>query len=443
MKKDLNLLEDNIYKLYGKFFANSVAGMAMIAFYILVDTMFIGRGVGSEGLAALNIVLPVFNLIFATGLLIGIGGATAFSVSLGQGDRRMAKKIFTLSMALALGSGIFYSIFGSIFVERLSFLLGATQDSIVLVKEYFEIIILAAFSFILVNVISAFVRNDKAPQFAMWVTIASCVTNILLDYVFIFILNMGMRGAALATVISSLQSLVIFILYLYRGTDLLKFVKVKFEIPVLKRIVINGLSSFLIELSSGIVIFAFNITLLKHIGDIGIAAYSIVANISLVCVAVFTGVAQGVQPLVSINYGAKKMPRVKKVRNLGLVSAIITGVLFYVSGSLFAEQIVDIFVRDSSQIMPLATEAIRYYFIAFLFMGINVVMGSYFQAMEKAYFAMTVSVARGLVFVLLGLVVLPYYFATVGIWLTVPFAEALSLGVVWWLHRYQQSVCKY
>lgn len=403
----------------------------MIAFYILVDTMFIGRGVGSEGLTALNIVLPMFNLIFATGILIGIGGATAMSVSIGQGDRKMAKKIFTISMILALSAGVFYSVFGSVFVERLSYILGATGENIGLVMEYFNVIILGAFSFILVNVISAFVRNDKSPQYAMWVTIASCVTNIILDWVFIFVLNLGMRGAALATVISSLLSLILFIVYLYRGTELLKFVKVKLEGEVLKRIFINGLSSFLIELSSGIVIFAFNITLLRHIGELGIAAYSIVANISIVCIAVFTGVAQGVQPLISVNYGAKKMGRVKMVRNLGLISAVIMGVAFYSLGMLFPQQIVKIFLKDSSDIMPLATEAIRFYFIAFLFIGTNVVMGSYFQAMEKAYFAMIISVARGFVFVLLGLVVLPYFFATRGIWLTVPLAEALTLGVVW------------
>ncbi|QNO14636.1 MATE family efflux transporter [Alkalicella caledoniensis] len=430
MKQDINLLEGNIYRLFTKYFINSVAAMAMIAFYILVDTIFIGRGVGSDGLAALNIVLPVFNLTFAIGLMIGIGGATSMSVSLGQNQRKTAKTIFTTAMYLAISMGLLFTVLGSFFLDEIAFFLGATDNNIDMVTQYMQVIMGVSFSFMIVNVISAFVRNDKAPQIAMWVTVASCITNITLDWVFIFILHWGMRGAALATAISSLQSLVIFSFYLIRGTDILKFVKVKLDVEIIKRIVFNGFSNFVIELSSGIVIFAFNITLLKHVGEVGITAYSIVANISLICVAVFTGVAQAVQPLVSINYGAKKNDRIKRVRNLGLISAAVIGVVFYITGIAFPGQIVSLFVTDATELMELGSEAINYYFIAFIFMGVNIVMGSYFQAMEKAYYATIISMCRGVGFIILGLIVLPAYLSTVGIWLTVPFAETLTLFVV-------------
>lgn len=423
MKSKDSLLHDSVYKLFGKFLVTSVAGMLAISFYILVDTIFIGRGIGSDGLAALNIALPAFTLLTATGLLIGIGGATALSISRGQNETSKLNTIFTHASGLSLLIGVLYLVFGMIFLEKIGFMLGASKNNIYLVKQYLGAILSFSFSFVLVNTLTVFIRNDKAPKYAMWTTITGGLTNIVLDAVFIFVFNWGMFGAAFATSLSSLLSLSLIIYYFTKGNTTLRLKKVKVDLSIIRRIFSNGFPSFIIEMSSGIVIFAFNIALLKSIGEIGVSAYSIIANISLICVSIFTGIAQAIQPLISINYGAKLNERVKKVRNMGLITALALGIIFFVLGNIFPKQIVSLFIENNKVLTDITATAIKFYFIAFIVMGINIVIGAYFQSIEQAFLSTVISIGRGVGFILVGLFVLPYFFSVNGVWLTVPFAE--------------------
>lgn len=405
----------------------SVAGMLAVSFYILIDTIFIGRGVGADGLAALNIVIPVITLLTATGLLIGVGGATALSVTRGQGNIKKLNVIFTHSFGIAALVGILYSVIGMIFLEKLSFMLGASESNIHLVKEYFKGILSFGFSFVLVNALTVFIRNDKAPKFAMCTTITGGLLNIVLDALFIFGFKWGMFGAAFATSLSSLTSLSLIFYYFKKGSTTLRLKEVKIDFSIVKRIFTNGFPSFVIEISSGLVIFAFNIALLKIIGEIGVSAYSIIANISLICVSIFTGIAQGVQPIVSINYGADLKDRVKKVRNMGLVTALVFGIIFFILGNVFPRQIVSLFIENNKVLMDITVDAIELYFTAFIIMGANIVIGAYFQSIEEAAISAMISIGRGIGFIVVGLIILPYFFSVNGIWLTVPFAEFCTL----------------
>lgn len=428
MKNNINpILEGNIKLVFFKFLFNSVFAMLIVAFYIMVDTIFIGRGIGSEGLAALNIALPIFNILNSTGLLLGMGGSTALSISVGKNDIQESRRVFTQTIISAVIIGVIYSILGVIFKEKIAYLLGATKENISLVLSYLNGVLFMSFSFMLVHTISSFVRNDNRPRLAMIATVIGGITNIILDYIFIFNFKMGMTGAALATSIASFLNLTILLSHFFSRKCSLKFIKVKFTVNRLSRILLNGTPSCIIELSSGIVIFIFNIAILNIIGDIGVSAYSIIANISLVCTAIFTGIAQAVQPIISINYGAKKIDRVKIVKKMALISAAIVGCSFYILGITFPNYIVSLFTSETGEIINITVNGIKYYFIGFLVMGFNIVLGSYYQSREYSGVSNFISLGRGIIFIVLGLVILPRLLGINGVWLTIIFSELMTL----------------
>lgn len=421
------ILEGNINLIFLKFLFNSVFAMLIVAFYIMIDTIFIGRGIGSEGLAALNIALPVFNILNATGLLFGMGGATALSVSRGKKDIEESRRIFSQTIITAITIGIIYSVLGIMFREQIAYALGASDKNVKLVIAYLNGILFMSFSFMLVHTISSFVRNDNRPRLAMIATVVGGIANIILDYIFIFNFKMGMTGASLATSISSFLSLSILISHFFSKKCSFKFIKFKFTLDRLSRILLNGTASCIIELSSGIVIFVFNIAILNIIGDIGVSSYSIIANISLICTAIFTGIAQAIQPIISINFGANKNDRVKRVKNMALISAGIVGLTFYIVGLTMPNKIVSLFTSETGEIIDITINGIKYYFIGFLVMGFNIVLGSYYQSREFSAISNYISLGRGVIFIIIGLTILPRLFGINGVWLTIIFSEIMTL----------------
>lgn len=426
-KKKKILLHDDIDKVFRKYLINSVLGMLVVSFYILVDTMFVGRGIGSEGLAALNISIPIFNVLNSLGLLLGMGGATALSIMVGKNDIYEAKRIFTQTIILAVIVGIIISIIGVLYTKEIGYMLGATEKSINLVSDYLSGMLFLSFSFILVHTIASFVRNDNRPRLVMIATVCSGILNIFLDYYFIFNLKLGIKGAALATAISSVINLLILCTHFMSKKCTLKFIKFRPRIKRIIRIFTNGMPSFIIEISSGIVIFTFNIAILKMIGEIGVSAYSIIANVALICVSIFTGVGQAIQPIISINYGAEQFDRVDHVKRQALIFALITGCVFYLLGLMFPRQIVSIFTSETGELLKITVNGIRYYFIAFIIMGINIVMGSYYQSIEYRVASNIISLGRGIIFLITGLMILPRILGLNGIWLTAVFAELITL----------------
>jgi putative MATE family efflux protein len=440
LRKTMNLLEDNIFKLFAKFAATSIAGMLMVSLYILFDTIIVGQGVGKDGLAALNISIPIYNLIFGTGILIGTGGATAMSISIGAGRMEKANKAFDHAVVLGIIVGVVYTIFGTIFLEEIAYFLGASPATLPMVKEYLGVIVLFSWAFLMVYNLAAIVRNDHGPKRSMIALGAGGVVNVVFDYIFVFPLGMGMRGTAIATVMSAITSLIILLFHFIGGHSSFKITSFKLHFSLINRIISIGIASFIVEVSSGIVIFLFNRELLGRIGEIGVSAYSIIANVSLMCVAIFTGIAQGIQPIASTNYGAGKYKRIYAVRRLGMITAIVFGVLFFLAGMLMPEVIVAAFTGEKGQIVDLTKEGIRYYFLAFPLMGINLIMGSYFQAIEKTKYSTAISLCRGIIFTTTGLKLLSNALGVTGIWITVPAAEVATLVVVFIiLYRIRQA----
>ena len=425
----MNLLKDNVVKLYFKYFFPTMCAALSTSVYILFDTIFIGQGVGSKGLTALNISLPIYSIYFGTGLLIGIGGSTLMSIEKGRERLDKANKIFTLSFILGLILATIYCIIGFVFLEEIALVLGATKEIMPFVKEYMVVVVIGTIPFVMGSVMAPFIRADKAPKKAMFAVIFSGFLNIILDYIFVFPLDMGMRGAAIATVFSYTISCLILLTHLLSKNNTLRFKKNFYKLSYITRIFKCGLPSLFIEVSLGFVIFIFNIQILKIIGADGVTAYSIISNTGIIAVALFNGISQTIQPLISINMGANLKERADKLRNLGLSTALVIGVAFFILCIVFPESIVRIFVKPTDTVLAIAINSIRIYSTAFIIMGINMVSGAYFQSIELAKESFIIAFCRGLLFVSICVFVLPLFIGINGIWLSVPIGELLTLIV--------------
>lgn len=425
----MNLLKDKTSKLYWKYLFPTIGAALSTSIYILFDTIFIGQGVGPLGLAALNIVLPLYSIYFGTGLLLGIGGSTLLSIERGRGSEDKANKIFTLSISMGLILGIIYTIVGFVFLEDIAIMLGATKDILPLVKEYMIVVVSGTIPFILGNALAAFIRADKAPRKAMIAVISGGIFNITLDYILVFPLDMGMGGAAIATVVSSVVSCIILLTHLISNENTLKFVRGFYNLKHIKGIAKCGIPSLFTEVSVGFVILIFNNQILKVLGEDGVTAYSIISNTAIIAVALFNGICQTIQPLVSINYGASLKERVLQFRKIGIVTAVIVGFLLFMICTLFSENIVRIFVSPTESVLNIAIDSIRLYSIAFLIMGVNMIFGAYFQAVEWSREAFIIVFCRGLLFVTTCVFILPSIIGVNGIWLSVPIGEVLTLAI--------------
>ena len=421
-----NLLEDPIKALYRKYLLPSISATLVTSIYILADTMMVGRGVGPVGIAALNLLLPVFSLFFGTGMMFGVGGSVLFSISRGRQEENMCRRYFTAALALALLAGVFYGTAFQIWFDPVTAFLGRNESMDLFVRQYGRILIAGAPIFICSSFFQAFVRNDREPKRAMAAVIAGGVSNVILDYVFIFPMGMGMAGAAIATVIGSLITVVILLTHFVSPANTLKLTR-RFGLREMRASAVNGASSFLVEMTGGIVIFLFNRQLLSYVGDLGVVVYGIVSNSALIAASIFNGISQAAQPVMAINFGAGKRERVEETRRRALKTASASGILFTAIGLFCPQVLVYAFVEPTGEIMAMGVTAVRIYFLSFLAAGSNVLFATYFQSVLKPGFAMAICMLRGIVLNGAFVFLLPMAFGVNGIWAAMTVTECLTL----------------
>lgn len=422
------LLTGKIYKPFAKYVSLNILSMIGLSCYILADTFFIANGVGPQGLTALNLVLPAFSLLSGTGMLLGMGAATRFAILKGEQQEEKANGMFTCAMMTGAVLGILYTILGVVFSEGISRLLGASGIILSISAVYLRTLMIYSCAFVLNNILICFVRNDNAPNLAMAAMITASLSNVVLDYVFIFPLGMGMFGAALATGIAPILSIAVLSLHFIRRKNSFRLQKCRPDFKSIGGIFSLGFPSFVMEMSNGIVIIILNFVILGISGNMGVAAYGIVANLALVAVSVFNGEAQGIQPIISYNYGARNVRNIRKTYRLALITALCLGLLMYFSGILFTGQIVSLFNRDNDpQLLSLASRGVQLYFTVFLIMGVNTVTISYFSSTARPVQSFIISILRGFAAVIPFAAVLPSFFGLDGAWLCIPAAEAVTL----------------
>ncbi len=421
-----NLLEDPIKTLYGKYLLPSISATLVTSIYILADTMMVGRGVGAVGIAALNLLLPVFSLFFGTGMMFGVGGSVLFSISRGRQEETMCRRYFTAALMLALLVGAFYGTAFQIWFEPVTAFLGRNESMDLFVRQYGRILIAGAPIFVCSSFFQAFVRNDKEPKRAMAAVIAGGVSNVILDYVFIFPMGMGMAGAAAATVIGSLITVVILLTHFVSPANTLKLTR-RFGLREMRASAVNGASSFLVEMTGGSVIFLFNRQLLSYVGDLGVVVYGIVSNSALIAASIFNGISQAAQPVMAINFGAGKRERVEETRRRALKTAAAAGILFTAIGLFCPQVLVYAFVEPTEEIIAMGVTAVRIYFLSFLAAGANVLFATYFQSVLKPGFAMSICMLRGIILNGAFVFLLPMFFGVNGIWAAMTATECLTL----------------
>ena len=437
----LNLLKDDEKKVFYHYLIPSICSTLVTSIYILVDTLIIGQGVGAEGISALNIFLPFFAIYNGIGLMFGLGGGILISMEDGMGNKEKSNKYFISSLIAVAAVGLIFTIFTNIFLEEISYFLGANKNSIDLVLEYGRCIALFTPVFITTNFLAPVVRNKKAPRLAMVSVLIGAGLNIILDYIFVFPMNMGMIGAALATVIGSFTTAIVLLTYFIPKKNRIEVCLKDVSIKMIKRIISCGGSSFLMEVASGFVIFIFNIQILKYIGDIGIVVYGIISNCVLVGMALFNGVGQASQPIIATNYGANKNKRVKVVLKYAMITTILIGFALYAVVFMFTEEVIYVFVKANSEIVSMGIPAIRAYLSAFCIMNINVLVCNYFQSVNKEKVSIFISSIRGFLLNVVLVLSLPIIFGGSSLWFVVPMTELITLiGIVIYIGKLKKDI---
>lgn len=409
-----------LFRNFFKYVSLNILGMIGLSCYILADTFFIARGLGSNGLTALNLAIPVYSLMHGAGLMTGMGGATRFSLSK---EKTAFSRALFLDFVLAL---IF--ITAAFFTSPLATLLGADESTLTLTTSYLRVILLFSPLFLLNNCIICFVRNDGAPNLSMLGMLIGSLSNIVLDYVFIFPFGWGMTGAALATGVAPLISLIIMSSHFIRKKNTFHINLSMPKFKDFKDICALGSSALINELASGIVMLVFNFLLLDLSGNMGVAAYGIVANVAIVVISVFTGIAEGMQPLQSRFYGRGDKGNAKTVLKMGLILSVSISLLVYAVSFALTHPIVELFNKDGGEALSkMAGEGLRLYFISFVFSGLNILLASYYAATDRPKQSLLISIGRGFALIIPCAIILSYIFGITGVWLSITAAELIVL----------------
>ncbi len=423
----LNLLKDKESKVFFHYLVPAVCSTLVTSVYLLVDTLIIGQGVGALGISALNIFMPFFLLFNGIGLLFGIGSGILISSEDGMGNKKKANQYFATGFVSILSIAIILGLIWNYYLESLCVILGANSNTIDLVLEYGKCIMAFAPVFMMSNYFAPIVRNMKNPKLVMCAVLTGSVLNVILDYVFVFPMDMGMFGAAAATVIGSLTTLLVLSTHFIKKQNRVKINKETISLNLLAPIFKCGFSSLIMEVASGFVIFIFNIQILKYIGNNGIVVYGIISNCVLVGLALFNGVAQAAQPIIATNFGAGLNTRVKKVLKYALITTTIIGVSLFAVVFLFTGQIIKVFVQANSEILSVGIPALRLYLSAFCIMNINILISSYFQSVGKEKVAIYISIIRGFLLNIVLAFVLPSVLPATVLWVVVPVSELITL----------------
>lgn len=404
-----------------KYVSLNIMGMIGLSCYILADTFFVAQGVGTDGLAALNIAIPAYSFIHGTGLMIGMGGATRFAIT-------KSNDAFTQACFMAVIGSVLFSAGGIFCPEFIAKMLGADAVTLYNTGTYLRVILSFSPLFLLNNIIICFVRNDGAPKLAMAAMLFGSFSNIVLDYLFLFPIRMGMFGAALATGIAPLVSISILSVHFLKKRNTFRVLKSRIYLKKIGDICALGFPAFMNEVAAGVIMIVFNGILLNLEGNTGVAAYGIIANIALVAFSVFTGIAQGVQPIISREFSKNNLKAVKRLIGYGVITAIAIAAFIYALVFLFAEPITDLFNKEqSAALSEIAVYGIRLYFTAILFTGLNITAASCFCSLDRAKNALILSLLRGLFLIIPTAIGFSLAWGITGLWLATPVTEFVVL----------------
>lgn len=420
------LTTKSVNKVYLKYLIPTLLGMLSNSIYCIVDIYFVSAGSGSQGLAAMNICMPVFTILSCVGLLFGVGGATIMSISQGSGDMNTRNKAFSVSVFMMLIVGLMFSVFGVLFRKEFAYLLGSDDQLLPLVLEYLTPVMCSALPFVLMYSLSVLLRADNNPKLAMAALMVGNISNIILDYVFVSVFHMGIFGASVATSIAPVLSLIAASFHFILRKNTVHFKLRSFDPKVIGRILSVGIGSGIMELSAGAIIFMFNSAILNLGGEVYLAAYAVITNIAYVFKGLLNGFAQAAQPLISTNFGSGIIKRCSKSLRVCLIYSSVFCIVCYGIITVVPGFIVSFFSNGDTNMEAIASKGMIMYFSSLLFTGINTMLMYFFQSIEQGRKSLFLAVCKGFLFVTLGLWILTSLMGVEGVWYAVLFGEVLT-----------------
>lgn len=425
--KNLSLENGCVKKVFFKFAIPSIAGLLIVSIQIMIDGMFIGNVVGPRGLASVNLAMPYMNTIMSIVMMISAGGAVLSSISLGKNQKQRAGEIATFTLVSYLIIIGVISIGSLLFLDKIILFLGADAGLLPLVKAYMKPLLLLCIALNLPIYTETFARVGEKPNSVFLSGFVCCLSNIIMDYLFIIKFGWGISGAAYATAIANLLGGLTLLGYFFNGRSQIQFYKVKQDFKLLKNILYNGSSEMLTVVSTSVAAFLFNRIIMKEIGEIGISALTIVFYVNTIVNISLYGLAQALQPIISYNLGARRIDKIYDVLKISLTTGGAIGITFFILMKFYSAPLVNMFTDGNAELTSLTNEAIAYFVFAYIFSFINIISSSFHTAVEKPLESASIACLRSLIFVGIFLFTLPSIFGARGIWMAIPMAEVTCL----------------
>lgn len=427
-KNDPHILgKEPIGKLLLQYSIPAIIGMTITSIYNIIDSIFIGHGVGAMAIAGLAISFPLMNLLIAFCTLVSAGGSTLASIRLGQKDMKGATEILSHTLMLCITNSVFFSVLSFIFLDDILAFFGASEQTLPYARSFMQVILLGTpISYTMIG-LNNIMRATGYPKKAMLTSMVTVVANIILAPIFIFQFGWGMQGAATATVISQFIGMVWVVSHFCKEDSTVHFEGEvwKMKTRIIKSIFAIGMSPFLMNVCACAIIIVINNSLQNHGGDMAIGAYGIVNRVLTLYIMIVLGLTMGMQPIVGYNFGALKIDRVKQTLRLGIISGVVITSSGFLICELFPHAVSALFT-DNDELIGLAVEGIRIMVIMFPIVGAQIVISNFFQSIGKVKISIFLSLTRQLLYLLPCLLLFPHWWGLDGVWVSIPVADVLA-----------------
>lgn len=427
---NIQLSEHFNYTKLMRFTLPTITMMIVTSLYSVVDGIFVSNVLGSEAFAAVNLIFPFPMMLSAVGFMIGTGGSALVSMTLGEGRKQKANEYFSMLVAFVSAAGVLLTIFGIAFIRPISMLLGAEGELLDGCMIYGSSLMLGLAPFMLQNCFQSFLVTAERPKLGLGISIAAGLTNMALDFLFIYVFPWGLVGAAAATVLSQVVGGVIPLIYFWRkNTSLLQLVCFHFEWKPIIKSCVNGSSEMLTNLSTSLLNMLYNLQLMRLVGENGVSAYGVIMYVSFIFTGTYLGYAIGAAPIVGYHYGAGNKKELKSLlrKSLLLITAVAVGLTAL--SEILSGGLAGIFVSYDRELMEMTKIAIQIYSLSYLISGFNIFGSAFFTALNDGPVSALISFVRTLLFQIIMILVLPALFGENGVWFAVVAAEALALLV--------------
>lgn len=427
---NIRLSDHFSYSKLIRFTLPTIAMMIFTSIYGVVDGVFVSNCVGSDAFAAVNLIMPVIMILGSTGFMIGTGGSAIVSKTLGEKKLEKANEYFSMLIYLCIVSGVILSAIGIIFIKPIAGLLGATGDIANNCIIYGRTVFFMMTGLFLQNAFQSFLVVAEKPKLGLAVTLLAGFTNMFLDFLFVYVLRLGVFGAAVATGISQFVGAIIPVIYFASGkNNILHLKKCRFNKDIIIKTCINGSSEMVTNMSMSLVNMLYNMQLMKYIGTNGIVAYGIIMYVGFIFSGTYIGYSLGSAPVISYHYGAGNKKELKSLFKHSIILLVISSVIMTLLAEVLAKYLAGIFVSYDKQLLELTTTAIRIYSVSYLISELNIFASSFFTALNNGFVSAAISFLRMFLFQIIMILLLPVIIGINGIWIAVTAAESLALVV--------------